>query len=78
MLRTIVGSGSTTYSRGSPYSLPQHPDGDVALVESGGDSLTLTFSSVLADYFVIDVTQGDKIPPQARARRHHLRPAGDQ
>jgi len=40
------------------------PDGDVALVESGGDNLTLTFSSVLADYFVfvIDVAQGDKIP----------------
>jgi urease accessory protein len=40
------------------------PDGDVVLVESGGDNLTLTFSSVLADYFVfvIDVAQGDKIP----------------
>jgi urease accessory protein len=39
-------------------------DADVVLVESGGDNLTLTFSSVLADYFVfvIDVAQGDKIP----------------
>ena len=40
------------------------PDGDVVLVESGGDNLTLTFSRVLADYFifVIDVAEGDKIP----------------
>ena len=39
-------------------------DGDVVLVESGGDNLTLTFSRVLADYFifVIDVAEGDKIP----------------
>lgn len=37
---------------------------DVVLVESGGDNLTLTFSSALADYFifVIDVAEGDKIP----------------
>jgi Ni2+-binding GTPase involved in maturation of urease and hydrogenase len=36
----------------------------VALVESGGDNLTLTFSRALADYFVfvIDVAEGDKIP----------------
>ncbi|MDF1603220.1 urease accessory protein UreG [Nocardioides sp. YIM 152315] len=42
----------------------RHPDGDVVLVESGGDNLTLTFSSALADYFifVIDVAEGDKIP----------------
>jgi urease accessory protein len=40
------------------------PDGDVMLVESGGDNLTLTFSRALADYFVfvIDVAEGDKIP----------------
>src|SRR5262245_37700261 len=40
------------------------PDGDVVLVESGGDNLTLTFSRALADYFVfvIDVGEGDKIP----------------
>jgi urease accessory protein len=40
------------------------PDGDIVLVESGGDNLTLTFSRVLADYFVfvIDVAEGDKIP----------------
>jgi urease accessory protein len=40
------------------------PDGDVVLVESGGDNLTLTFSRTLADYFifVIDVAEGDKIP----------------
>jgi urease accessory protein len=40
------------------------PDGDVVLVESGGDNLTLTFSRALANYFVfvIDVAEGDKIP----------------
>jgi urease accessory protein len=40
------------------------PDGDVVLIESGGDNLTLTFSPALADYFifVIDVAEGDKIP----------------
>src|SRR5919197_1713466 len=39
------------------------PDADVVLVESGGDNLTLTFSSALADFFifVIDVAEGDKI-----------------
>ena len=39
-------------------------DAGVVLVESGGDNLTLTFSSALADYFifVIDVAEGDKIP----------------
>lgn len=40
------------------------PDADLVLMESGGDNLTLTFSPVLADYFVfvIDVAEGDKIP----------------
>jgi urease accessory protein len=40
------------------------PDSDVVLIESGGDNLTLTFSTALADYFVfvIDVAEGDKIP----------------
>jgi urease accessory protein len=40
------------------------PEGDLVLVESGGDNLTLTFSRSLADYyiFVIDVAEGDKIP----------------
>ena len=40
------------------------PDGDVVLIESGGDNLTLTFSPALVDFFiyVIDVAAGDKIP----------------
>ena len=40
------------------------PDGDLVLIESGGDNLTLTFSPALVDYFiyVIDVAAGDKIP----------------
>ena len=38
--------------------------GDVVLIESGGDNLTLTFSPALVDFFiyVIDVAAGDKIP----------------
>ncbi|MFN8636731.1 MAG: urease accessory protein UreG [Chloroflexota bacterium] len=40
------------------------PTARVALVESGGDNLTLTFSRRLVDYsiYVIDVAGGDKIP----------------
>lgn len=40
------------------------PDGDIVLLESGGDNLTLTFSRALVDefLFVIDVAEGDKIP----------------
>jgi urease accessory protein len=56
------------------------PDADLVLVESGGDNLTLTFSSALADYFifVIDVARGGQDPPQARSRCDQLRPPGDQ
>lgn len=40
------------------------PDSDVIMIESGGDNLTLTFSSALADFYiyVIDVAEGEKIP----------------
>jgi urease accessory protein len=42
----------------------RYPAARVALVESGGDNLTLTFSRRLADFsiYVIDVAGGDKIP----------------
>lgn len=42
----------------------RYPGARVALVESGGDNLTLTFSRRLVDYsiYVIDVAGGDKIP----------------
>lgn len=42
----------------------QFPDGDLLLLESGGDNLTLSFSRALVDFwlFVIDVSGGDKIP----------------
>lgn len=41
-----------------------HPDIEVMFVESGGDNLSATFSPELADatIFVIDVSEGDKIP----------------
>lgn len=40
------------------------PDSDVMLIESGGDNLTLTFSPALVDFYiyVIDVSEGEKIP----------------
>lgn len=40
------------------------PDADLVLIESGGDNLTLTFSSALVDayIFVLDVAQGEDIP----------------
>ena len=42
----------------------RYPSAQVALLESGGDNLTLTFSRRLVDYsiYVIDVAGGDKIP----------------
>ncbi|WP_019542546.1 urease accessory protein UreG [Selenomonas bovis] len=40
------------------------PDTQIVFVESGGDNLSATFSPELADatIFVIDVSEGDKIP----------------
>ena len=41
-----------------------HPDIALMFIESGGDNLSATFSPELADatIFVIDVSEGDKIP----------------
>lgn len=41
-----------------------HPDIELMFIESGGDNLSATFSPELADatIFVIDVSEGDKIP----------------
>ena len=41
-----------------------NPDTEVILIESGGDNLSATFSPELVDAFiyVIDVSEGDKIP----------------
>lgn len=41
-----------------------HPDIQIMFIESGGDNLSATFSPELADatIFVIDVSEGDKIP----------------
>ena len=40
------------------------PDAKLVFIESGGDNLSATFSPELADatIFVIDVSEGDKIP----------------
>jgi urease accessory protein len=40
------------------------PGLDIIFIESGGDNLSATFSPELADYtiYVIDVSEGDKIP----------------
>src|SRR5215217_5068726 len=44
--------------------LRRHPDVELMFVESGGDNLAATFSPDLVDYtiYVIDVSDGDKIP----------------
>lgn len=42
----------------------RHPDTQIVFIESGGDNLSATFSPDLADVtiFVIDVSEGEKIP----------------
>jgi urease accessory protein len=42
----------------------KNPEAQLALIESGGDNLSATFSPDLVDYqvYVIDVAQGDDIP----------------
>ena len=42
----------------------RHPDLELLLIESGGDNLAATFSPDLVDahIYVIDVSEGDKIP----------------
>lgn len=46
------------------HMVAQHPDIQIMFIESGGDNLSATFSPELADatIFVIDVSEGDKIP----------------
>ena len=45
----------------------RHPDLEVLFIESGGDTLSATFSPELVDFsiYVIDVAQGEKIPRKA-------------
>ena len=52
------------------------PELDFILVESGGDNLSATFSSELADLtiYVIDVSAGDKIPRKGVEWLHYLVP----
>lgn len=42
----------------------RHPDVEIIFIESGGDNLAATFSPELVDFsiYMIDVTQGEKIP----------------
>lgn len=44
--------------------IERFPDTEIVFIESGGDNLSATFSPELADatIFVIDVSEGDKIP----------------
>lgn len=44
--------------------IEKYPDIEIVFVESGGDNLSATFSPELVDatIFVIDVSEGDKIP----------------
>ena len=38
------------------------PDGDIVLIESGGDNLTLTFSPALVDFFILVINKTDLAP----------------
>ena len=52
------------------------PDGDVVLIESGGDNLTLTFSPALVDFFIFsfDVARGEIFGFPARTDRGYPSP----
>lgn len=47
--------------------LHRHPDLELVFIESGGDTLSATFSPELVDFsiYIIDVAQGEKIPRKA-------------
>lgn len=46
--------------------LERHDDIELIFIESGGDNLAATFSPELVDFsiYIIDVAQGEKIPPK--------------
>ena len=60
--------------------LERFPDIDTLIYESGGDNLTLTFSPALADVFVfvLDTSEGEKMPRKRGPGDHRQRHPGHQ
>ena len=61
---TAIRDDTTMNNQAIAQMEEKHNDLEVILVESGGDNLSATFSPELVDTFiyVIDVSEGDKIP----------------
>ena len=61
---TAIRDDTTMNNQAIAQMEERHGDLEVILVESGGDNLSATFSPELVDSFiyVIDVSEGDKIP----------------
>ena len=61
---TAIRDDTTMNNQAIAQMEERHSDLEVILVESGGDNLSATFSPELVDTFiyVIDVSEGDKIP----------------
>ncbi|MFB6985632.1 urease accessory protein UreG [Streptomyces sp. NPDC056230] len=61
---TAVRDDPTMNLAAGAEMLERFPDTDTLLYESGGDNLTLTFSSALVDLFlfVLDTAEGEKMP----------------
>ena len=61
---TAIRDDTTMNNQAIAQMEEKHGDLEVILVESGGDNLSATFSPELVDTFiyVIDVSEGDKIP----------------
>ena len=61
---TAIRDDTTMNNQAIAQMEKRHGDLEVILVESGGDNLSATFSPELVDSFiyVIDVSEGDKIP----------------
>ena len=61
---TAIRDDTTMNNQAIAQMEDKHSDLEIILVESGGDNLSATFSPELVDTFiyVIDVSEGDKIP----------------
>ena len=61
---TAIRDDTTMNNQAIAQMEEKHSDLEVILVESGGDNLSATFSPELVDTFIyiIDVSEGDKIP----------------
>ena len=61
---TAIRDDTTMNNQAIAQMEEKHSDLEIILVESGGDNLSATFSPELVDTFiyVIDVSEGDKIP----------------